>query len=151
MNHYIIDGNNLIGKIKKLKQLHNKNKQQSAEQLAFMLGRYFDKKNVKVSLHFDGFQSEQPKVSGLRIFYSAKTTADEKIKNEISKSNNPKKIILITSDGNLAEFGKVCSCQILKSEEFAKQLKSSQGIDEEKSRIDEMKNSKEFKRLFGVE
>ena len=151
MNHYIIDGNNLIGKIKKLKQLHNKNKQQSAEQLAFMLGRYFGKKNVKVSLHFDGFQSDQPKVSGLRIIYSGKTTADEKIKNEISKSKNPKKIILITSDSNLAEFGKVCSCQILKSEEFAKQLKSSQEIDEEKSRIDEMQNSKEFKRLFGVE
>ena len=116
-----------------------------------MLGRYFGKKNVKVSLHFDGFQSDQPKVSGLRIIYSGKTIADEKIKNEISKSKNPKKIILITSDSNLAEFGKVCSCQILKSEEFAKQLKSSQEIDEEKSRIDEMQNSKEFKRLFGVE
>lgn len=151
MKHYIIDGNNLIGKIKSLKQLHKKNKVRSTEQLAIILGRYFGNKNVKVSLHFDGFQSEPIKVSGLKIIYSEKTIADEKIKNEISKSKNPKNITLISSDGNIAEFGRVCSCQTIKSEEFANRLNSSDGIDEEKSRIDEMKNSNEFKRLFGVD
>lgn len=151
MNHYIIDGNNLIGKIKNLKQLHRKDKVRSAEQLAFILSRYFGQRKVKVSLHFDGFQSEAIKATGLKIIHSGKITADEKIKTEISKSKNPKNIYLITSDNNLAEFGRVCSCQVLKSEEFSRQLNSSDKTDEEQTKIDEMKNSDEFKKLFGVD
>lgn len=151
MNHYIIDGNNLIGKIKNLKRLHRKDKVRSAEQLAFILSRYFGKKKVKVSLHFDGFQSEAIKATGLKIIHSGKITADEKIKTEISKSKNPKNIYLITSDNNLAEFGRVCSCRVKRSEEFSKQLNSSDKTDEEQTKIDEMKNSDEFKKLFGVD
>jgi hypothetical protein len=56
---------------------------------------------------------------------------------------------LITSDSNLAEFGRVCSCQVIKSEAFSKQLLSS-GFDEEKTRIEELNNTEEFKKLFGV-
>ena len=151
MNHYIVDGNNLIGKISSLSKLHKKDKVRSAEQLAFKLGRFFGKKNVKVSLHYDGFQSEPIKVQGLKIIYSGKISADEKIKHEISRSKNPKLITLVTSDNNLAEFGRVCSCKVNKSEEFANQLKSSSEIDEESSKIEEMKNSNEFRRLFGVD
>jgi len=150
LKHYIIDGNNLIGKIKNLKHLHKKDKLRSAEQLAFILARYFGRKNVKVSLHFDGFQSESIKAPGLKINYSENVTADENIKNEISSSKNPKNIFLITSDNNLAEFGRVCSCQVIKSEDFSNQLKSSDIADEEQAKIDGMKNTDEFKKIFGV-
>jgi predicted RNA-binding protein with PIN domain len=149
LKHYVLDGNNLIGKIKSLNQLHKKNKKQSAERLAFLIGRYFHMKKASVTLHFDGFQSDGIKVQGLKITYSGSTSADEKIKNEIGISKNPKNIILITSDSNLAQFGRVCSCQVIKSEEFSKQLLSS-GIDEEKLRIQELNNTEEFKKLFGV-
>ena len=131
--------------------MHKKDKLRSAEQLAFLLSRYFGKKRVKVSLHFDGFKSEAIKAQGLNIVHSGKITADEKIKNEISKSSNPKNIILITSDNNLAEFGRVCSCRVVKSEEFSKQLHSSDKTDEEQTKIDEMNNSNEFKKTFGVD
>jgi len=149
LKNYIIDGNNLIGKIKTLNQIHKKNKKQSAEKLAFLIARFFHMKNVSVSLHFDGFQADIIRVTGINIFYSGDVTADEKIKNEIGKSKNPKNIILITSDSNLAEFGRVCSCQVIKSEAFSKQLLSS-GFDEEKTRIEELNNIEEFKKLFGV-
>ena len=149
MKHYIIDGNNLIGKIQALNQLHKKNKKQSAEKLAFIIGRYFNFKKASVSLHFDGFQSDGIKVHGIKIIYSESISADEKIKNEIGISKNPKNIILITSDSNLAEFGRVCSCQLIKSEEFSKQILSS-GLDEEKMKIEELNNPEEFKKLFGV-
>jgi predicted RNA-binding protein with PIN domain len=149
LKNYIIDGNNLIGKIKTLNQIHKKNKKQSAEKLAFLIARFFHMKNVSVSLHFDGFQADIIRVTGINIFYSGDVTADEKIKNEIGKSKNPKNIILITSDSNLAEFGRVCSCQVIKSEAFSKQLLSS-GFDEEKTRIEELNNTEEFKKLFGV-
>lgn len=141
----------MIGKIRSLNQLHKKNKKQSAEKLAFMIGRYFAKKKTTINLHFDGFQSETIKVSGLKINYSGSVTADEKIKSEISKVKNPKNIILITSDSNLAEFARVCSCQVIKSEDFSKQLQSSDKTDEEQTKIDEMKNSNEFRKIFGVD
>lgn len=150
MKHYIIDGNNLIGKIKSLNQLHRKDKKQSAEKLAFMIGRNFSRKKVSVSLHFDGVQKDVIKVSGIKINYSGIVSADEKIKSEIGRSKNPKNIVLITSDNNLAEFGRVCSCQVIKSEVFSKQLLSPDSSDEEKNKIDELDNPEIFKKLFGI-
>lgn len=151
MKHYIIDGNNLIGKIKYLNQIQKKNKQQSREKLAFLLSRYFSNRKVSVSLHFDGFENDAIKVSGIKIIYSGSLTADEKVKHEIEKSKNLKNNILITSDNNLAEFGRVCSCQVIKSEEFARQLLSLNSINEEQARIDTMNSAEEFKKLFGIE
>ena len=150
MKHYIIDGNNLIGKIKSLNQLQKKNKQQSREKLAFLLGRYFNKKKASVNLHFDGFENDAIKVSGLKIFYSGSITADEKVKQEIQGSKNSKNIILITSDTNLAEFGRVCSCQVVKSELFVMQLHSENSVDEEQLKINSINSAEDFKKLFGI-
>jgi len=150
LKHYIFDGNNLIGKIKSLNQLQKKNKQHSREKLAFLLSRYFNKKNTPVSLHFDGFENDAIKASGIKIIYSGSLTADEKIKHEIERSKNPKNNILVTSDSNLAEFGRVCSCQVIKSDEFAKQLLASNFTDEEQTKIDTINNTEEFKKLFGA-
>jgi predicted RNA-binding protein with PIN domain len=150
VKNYIIDGNNLIGKIKTLNQIQKNNKQQSREKLAFILGRYFSKRKASVSLHFDGFENDTIKISAIKIIYSGSSNADEKIKDEIERSKNPKNNILITSDSNLAQFGRVCSCHIIKSEEFAKQLLSSSSTTEEQARIDEINSAEEFKKLFGV-
>lgn len=150
MKHYIIDGNNLIGKIKILNQIQKKNKQQSREKLAFMLGRYFSKRKASVSLHFDGFENDTIKISAIKIIYSGSSTADEKIKREIERSKNPKNYILVTSDVNIAEFGRVCSCDVIKSEEFARQFLSLNSINEEQARIDMLNDVEEFKKLFGI-
>lgn len=88
MKHYIIDGNNLIGKDKILNQIQKKNKQQSREKLSFMLSRYFSSTKSSVSLHFDGFEKESVKTSNLKIIYSNNSSADNKIKSEIEKSKN---------------------------------------------------------------
>ncbi len=150
MKHYIIDGNNLIGKDKFLNQIQKKNKQQSRERLALLISKYFSHKKVTVNLHFDGFENERIMVSYVKIKYSEKFSADEKIKQEIEKSKNPRNIILITSDNNLAEFGRVCSCQLIKSEEFIGLLNSSNSKNDEQIRIDSLKDSDEFKKLFGI-
>lgn len=150
MKHYIIDGNNLIRKIKYLNQNQKRNNQHSREKLAFLLGRNFDKRKASVNLHFDGFENDVIKVPGIKIIYSGSLTADEKIKREIEKSKNPKNNILITSDSNLTQFGRVCSCYIIKSEEFAKQLLSSSSTNEEQAKIDAINSAEEFKKLFEV-
>lgn len=150
MKHYIIDGNNLLGKIPSFKNLQKSNKQASREKLAFLLGRYFVNKKVSVDLHFDGYLNEVIKVSGMKINYSGSLTADERIKKEIERNKNPKNLTVVTSDSNLVEFARVCSCSVIKSEDFAKQIHSVFSPDEEQTRIDELNSTEEFKKLFGV-
>jgi predicted RNA-binding protein with PIN domain len=150
MRRYIIDGNNVIGKISLLKRFQKKDKQASREKLLLMIERYFNKRNAKVSLHFDGHPKEQIGTIMGKITYSNKLTADEMIKKEIEKSNNPKNIIVITSDFNLKEFAQKCSCNTISSEEFGKQISTSSSIEEESRRIQELDDTDEFKKLFGV-
>jgi uncharacterized protein len=150
MKKFIIDGNNLIGKIKSLQKLQKNQKQSAREILVFKLERFFHNKKIKVSIHFDGYKNEPIKVSYVKIFYSENKTADEKIKDEIGSSKNPKNITLITSDNNLKEFGKVCGCFVINSEVFAKDLDRSKDKDEEEERIKSIDNVEEFKRIFNV-
>ena len=151
MKHYIIDGNNLLGKERLLIQLQKKDKQQSREKLAFMLSRYFRKGKSSISLHFDGFEREAIRVVNIRIIYSGNNSADNIIKTEIESSKNPKNIVLVTSDSNLMEFGKVCSCKVVKSEEFVKQLKQTNEDQEEQYKSGSNSNVDEFKKIFGID
>ena len=150
MLNYIIDGNNLIGKISSLMNLQKKDKQASREKLVFLLDRYFIKKKANITLHFDGYPNTAINASKLKIIYSEKITADEKIKKQISQTKSARNIIVITSDANLAQFAKVCSCKVISSEDFEVEVnKSNSTLDEERI-IDSINNVDEFKRLFGV-
>ncbi|HEY6906033.1 MAG TPA: NYN domain-containing protein, partial [Ignavibacteriaceae bacterium] len=113
MQNYIIDGNNLIGKIKELQKLQIKDKQASREKLAFMIDKFFMRKKIRVSLHFDGFQKTPIKITSAKIIYSQDHSADDKIKAEITASRNPKTITLVTSDQNLRQFAQVCSASVI--------------------------------------
>jgi hypothetical protein len=150
MKKFIIDGNNLIGKIKSLQNVQKSNKQSSREKLAFLIENYFNSKKIKVSLHFDGHQNLAIKISSAKIVYSENRTADEKIKDEIASSKNPRNITLVTSDNNLKEFARVCSCNIISSEEFALEIQKRNETDEEEARIRSIDNTEEFKKLFKV-
>ncbi len=148
MQHYIIDGNNLIGKIKSLFNLQKKDKQATREKLAFLIEKFFAGKKQKVTLHFDGYPNTPIKIYKSKIVYSEDKTADEKIKYQIGNIKNRKNIIVVTSDLNVKEFARVCGCKVISSEDFSKKLKSRNAVDEEKSRIDEINDIEEFKRLF---
>ena len=147
---YIIDGNNLIGKISLLMNLQKKDKQASREKLIYMLDRYFFNKKSNVSLHLDGHPNIRINSSKMKIVYSENQTADEKIKKQISQSKSPRNINVVTSDSNLAQFAKVCSCKIISSEEFAAEINKSDPSLDEQSIIDSMNNTDEFKKLFGA-
>ena len=130
--------------------LQKKDKQASREKLVFLLDRYFLKKKVNITLHFDGFPNIAINSSKLKIVYSENQTADEKIKKQISESKSARNITLITSDANLAQFAKVCSCKIISSEELAEEINKSNSALDEQSIIDSINNVDEFKKLFGV-
>jgi len=149
MKHYIIDGNNLIGKINSIQKMQQKNKQGSREKLAFMIENYFHDKKAKVTIHFDGFKNLPIKLNYANIVYSDGKSADDKIKKQIELANNRKNLVVITSDNNIREFARVCSCSKIKSEEFAKMIQNKKQEDE-KDIIEKMNiNSDEWEKLFG--
>lgn len=150
MEYYIIDGNNLIGKVEVLYKLQKKNKQMSREKAAFLIDNYFIQKNYKGTLHFDGFENLPIKTNKVKIVYSGKYTADEKIKKEIEDSNIRTRLVIVTADSNIIEFAKVCGCKTLQSDTFGKLIMSRDSKEEEQKRIDEINNNDEFKRLFDV-
>ena len=147
---YIIDGNNLIGKISGLMRLQKNDKQASREKLVFILDRYFIKKKASVTLHFDGHPGTKINSSKMKIIYSENKTADERIKAQISNSKTPRKINVITSDSNLAQFAKVCGSNVISSEEFVAEIQKKDNESIEQDIIDSMNNVEEFKKLFGI-
>lgn len=148
---YIIDGNNLIGKIPLLMNLQKKDRHASREKLVYMLDRYFIKKKVNVTLHLDGHPANKINSSKMKIVYSENQTADEKIKKQISQSKSPRNMMVVTSDSNLAQFAKVCSSTVVSSEQFSSEMsKTNSGLDEE-SIIRQIDNVEEFKKLFGID
>ncbi len=148
---YIVDGNNLIGKISSLMNLQKKDKQASREKLVYMLDRYFVQKKANVTLHLDGHPNGRINSSKMKIIYSENLTADEKIKKQISQSKSPRNNIVITSDSNLAQFAKVCSAKVISSEEFDAELNKSNSKLDEEGIIKSINNVEEFKKLFGVD
>ena len=146
----IIDGNNLIGKIPRLWNLQKKDRQASREGLVFLLERYFYNKKINVSLHFDGFANGHLAGKGIKITYSDNTIADNKIKDEIANSRNPKLLTVVSSDLNILEFARVNSCEIKKSEELVREIEKPEASDDEEKRAKEIDNN-EMKKLFGIE
>ncbi|MCF8355638.1 MAG: NYN domain-containing protein [Melioribacteraceae bacterium] len=149
MKKIIIDGNNLIGKIPELFMLQKSDGQSSREKLVFLLDRYFARKKVKVSLHFDGYVNLPIRSSKMKIYYSDSRQADDFIRREIDQSNNPKLLLIVTSDLNLLEYAKVNSCERMKSEELL--LKINQAEDDDEKKKIESINNEEIKKLFGVD
>jgi predicted RNA-binding protein with PIN domain len=150
LRHYIIDGNNLIGKIPELEKFHKKDKQLSREKLALYLQRYFHNPNVKISLHFDGFPKDEIKFTSGTVSYSKNLSADELIKKEIEQSKNPRNLVIVSSDLSIARYAQKCGCTVLSAEKFAKQIITAPPEEEEKRRIKELDNPDEFKKLFGI-
>lgn len=151
MKTFLIDGNNLIGKIKNLFALQQKDKQASREQLIFLLEKYFVNQKNKGMVYFDGFQSTAIASNYLKIKYSQSQTADDLIREDISHAKNRKNLIVVTSDSALSNFARACSCEVIKSEVYFTHYLQSKTNESEAGIIDKLTNrTDEFKKLFGV-
>jgi len=150
MKKYIIDGNNLIGKIHSIAILQKKDKQLSREKLAHLLDRFFAGKKVAVTLNFDGFANQKISAAKIKLVYSDNISADEKIKKQIEAEKNKRNIIVVSSDNNVRQFAKVCGCETILSEDFGKEITKSPNADDEESRIKAMDDINTFKKIFNV-
>jgi len=149
MKKYIIDGNNLIGKIKTLFSLQQKDKNQSRKNLIKILDKYFVNLNANVSLHFDGFENDPIHSAKMKILYSNNNSADTEIIKEIDNSKNPKLLTVVSSDSKILNYAKVNSCSVIKCEDFAKTISTKKNNTEEV--IIKSINESEIKKMFGVD
>ncbi|MBU1100890.1 MAG: NYN domain-containing protein [Bacteroidetes bacterium] len=149
IKQYLIDGNNLIGKMPELWELQKKDKQSSREKLAYKVDNYFISKSPNAKIFFDGYGAESIPTSKIRLQYCDKRTADDDIKTEIMRSNNPKLLAVISSDYSVMQFAQKSSCKVIKSEDFARQLAGSKKSKTESDAIKSIKND-DIKKLFGV-
>jgi len=149
VNYYFIDGNNLAGKLKGISNIKAGQNQLMREKLISVLSRYYSKDRNQIIVFFDGFTREAIRAGRIKIIYSNRKTADDEIKEAIANHKNPRLITLITSDNNLREFGKACSCRIKSCEELSLDIEASVEHDDEKERIQKISNS-EIKKLFGI-
>lgn len=149
MNHYIIDGNNLIGKIKSLSQIQSKDKQSSRVQLVSLLNGYFAGKKCNLTLHLDGYANTSLHLSKGKIVYSENHISDYMIRQEIDNSKNRKLIILVSSDHSLMNYAKVNSCTVIKAEEFGRQIQKIGEANQENTALKQLEQEKSyFHRLF---
>ncbi len=152
MKTYFIDGNNLMGKLPSMKNRMKTDKTGVREELAVKLDRVFLGTNNKVVLFLDGFQSDIIKTNKIRIIYSDSKPADIVIKNEIDISKNPRNIVVVSSDNEVYNYGKKCSCGAMKAEDFITKFFRTAEEKEETERIQSLERQKdEFKKIFGIE
>jgi len=154
MKEYLIDGNNLIGKVPFLQSLQKRNKESARERLIFIIERYFHTRNIKVKVYFDGYANIAIKPDKVTIKYSNSKSADEIMKNDIGTARNPRNLVVVSSDNEIAGFSRVCAAESVLSEKFYGMIEKTEvnEMRDEYKRIDELSNSKnEFVKLFGVE
>ncbi len=144
---YILDGNNLIWKIPELKKLLKKNPQLAREKLVFKLERYFANKKYKISLHFDGFPGVAIKANKIKITYSFQRKADEEIRDEIDRENNPEFICVISSDDEIVQYSRANACTVITADDFSKLIDVQNNIAEEEKIQNEIDND-EILKLF---
>lgn len=150
MNRFLIDGNNLIPKVRKTAAINTANPQGARELLVLTLEKSPVFKKDKIHLFFDGHENGKIAAGGMHITYSGNKEADYFIRKEIEKAHNGKGLTVVSSDHGIINLAKVCGCKIIKSEEMAAMLEQAgSSADSESATIDKLKNeNQEFFELF---
>jgi predicted RNA-binding protein with PIN domain len=148
--HYIVDGNNLIGKDKALSKIQRTDMAGARKSALALLETFLHENKVRISCHFDGHPDDTIKARGIQINYSFKKEADYFIKKEIDSIINKNNVVVVTSDSNVAQYARISGCSVVSSEEFIRGLRGGKRIDKEEEKIRQINNVDEFKRLFGV-
>jgi predicted RNA-binding protein with PIN domain len=137
MEHYIIDGYNVIHAIPSLHKTLLHDAESSRELFIHSVSQLTHQKKFRCSIVFDGSVPgdfhKQSLHAPVHVLYSFPLSADNKIKNMIEQSKNRSKLVIITSDREILSFAKNYSCQTYSSKYFANFLKETDPIVTEKS------------------
>ncbi len=135
--HYIIDGYNLVHSIPALKKTLAHNGETARELLIHSISQLTHRKKFRCTIVFDGVTpNNSPKQSAyapVHVIFSSPINADSKIKQMIEHSKNRSLLVIISSDREILNFAKVCSCQTYTSNYFANLLSETNDTITEKS------------------
>jgi len=152
--HYIIDGYNLIHAIPSLKKTLAHNGETARELLIHSVAQLTHRKKFRCSIVFDGVvpqnTSKQSSHAPVHVIFSSPLSADAKIKHMIEHSKNRTLLVVISSDREIVNFAKVCTCQTHTSNFFASLLSEVNEIVTEKSDTPLSKSQiDEWLKIFG--
>ena len=127
MEHFLIDGYNLIYSNESLKNLLKNYPVEARERLVQMVSDFIGRKKINATIIFDGaeevLKKHKPR-EHIRVIYSYMHSADTEIKNLIDASKNKKKLMIVSSDNEIQNYAKVCGAKFMRSQEFIAILKS---------------------------
>jgi len=137
MQHFILDGYNLIHAIPALKKTLAHDVQSAREMLIHSVARLTHQRKFRCTIVFDGSPPpnvvRQPSNAPIHVVYSYPHNADTKIKQMIEQSKNRSQLVIVSSDREILNFAKVCSCQTHTSKHFANLLFQTNDLHTEKS------------------
>lgn len=151
MEHYLFDGNNLIGHLAVLKRVFLKDKQKAREDALIIVEKFLNGKKCKATLFFDGFETIKLRHTWIKILYSGNATADSLIKKQIEHSHSRTNLVVVSSDLEIRSLAKANSCKVITSNEFEKLVLSNpskpskiQQNTSEKEHISEVNHDKNY-------
>ena len=134
--HYIIDGYNIIHAIPTLKKLLAQDGFEARERLVFLVSRLTYKRKFRCTIVFDGAKPHEPHPSPshspVHIVFASPISADAKIKSMIDLSKNRTLLVIISSDREILDYAKACSCTAHTSKYFSNLLFEEPDKGEEK-------------------
>lgn len=137
MLHYIIDGYNVIHTIPPLKKTLLHDAREARELLIYAVAQFIRGKKFRCTIVFDGAAPANTAHGSSRapihIVYSFPQTADAKIKLMIEQSKNRSLLVVISSDREIQDFARVCSCEVHSSKHFSNLLSQTDDNVTEKS------------------
>jgi predicted RNA-binding protein with PIN domain len=142
MRKFLIDGNNLINYHPKLKRDFEKDKILARDNLIQLINDFMINSKNEATIFFDGFpQSDiKPEMkhsfikAGNNVFikYSRNSSADSVLKKIIDQEKNKRILVIVSSDHEVMNYGRINSCLVKSAEEFAKTLEKTRKAENPK-------------------
>ncbi|MEW5798917.1 MAG: NYN domain-containing protein [Bacteroidota bacterium] len=137
MQHFIIDGYNVVHTIPSLKKTLAHDADTARELFIQSVAQLTHRRKFRCTIVFDGSppanSSKQSPHAPVHVMYSFPHSADAKIKQIIEQSKNRSSLVIISSDREILNFARVCSCQTHTSKHFANLLSESDDALPEKT------------------
>jgi hypothetical protein len=116
---YLLDGNNLIGRVRRTARPSEEDRAALVAEIAERLRRT----RARATLYFDGPAGERPSSLGsLTIRTASGSSADEAILREIERSRVPGELVVVTGDRELSRRAQAAGARVTDPAEFFKRF-----------------------------
>jgi predicted RNA-binding protein with PIN domain len=152
--HYIIDGYNLLHAVPSLKKALLRDPTGAREQLILLVSRQTFKRKFRSTIVFDGVKPAGEQASHthspVHVVFSSPLSADIYIRQMIEKSKRRTEMVIISSDHEILNHARACSCATHTSKYFSGLLFQEEDRGEEKEQTPLSKAEvAEWLKIFG--